>query len=50
MSINKKKITSGGAVLLAKHGKNYFSDLAKKGAQKRKEAMLLWEEAQKLKK
>lgn len=35
--------TRGGGVLLKTKGKNYFSELAKKGAEKRREAMKLWD-------
>ena len=45
----KKKGASGGAVLLKEKGSEYFSQLAKKGAEKRKELekkALLWEKSQ----
>ena len=38
-----KKPRTGGGVLLEKHGSEYFSKLAKKGAKKRRAAMKLWE-------
>lgn len=49
----KKKRASGGATLLKEKGSEYFSKLAKKGAEKRredKELANLWKESQKTKK
>ena len=46
----KKKRASGGAVLLKTRGPKYFSELAKKGAEKRKKAVALWEKIQAKKK
>ena len=45
----KKKRASGGAVLLKEKGSEYFSNLAKKGAEKRKEdreLAKLWKQSQ----
>lgn len=45
----KKKRASGGAVLLKEKGSEYFSKLAKKGAEKRKEdreLAQLWKQSQ----
>jgi hypothetical protein len=44
--VAKKKRASGGAVLLKTKGNSYFSELAKKGAEKRKKAVELWEKTQ----
>ena len=45
----KKKRASGGALLLKTKGTKYFSELAKKGAEKRKEdreLAKLWKQSQ----
>lgn len=39
-----KKLKTGGSVLLAKHGHEYFSKLAKNAWKKRKKAMKMYEE------
>lgn len=41
----KKKRASGGAVLLKTKGNSYFSELAKKGAEKRREAVRFFEKS-----
>lgn len=46
----KTKRGSGGAVLLKTKGPNYFSELAKKGAERRRQAMELWNKTHKTKK
>ena len=53
MAAKKKKRASGGAVLLKEKGSEYFSKLAKKGVEKRKELekqALLWQKSQMKKK
>lgn len=47
--IKNPKFQYGGAVLLEKHGREYFVKLAKKGAKKRRMAAKLWEKQEALK-